>query len=114
MMMDSLTNTFTALADPTRRAILARLAKGSATVGELAAPFVISAPAISRHLKILEEAKLIRREVEAQRRRCHLRPEALKRLSDWVDTYRQFWSQRLDSLETYLDTHARQEDQSHE
>jgi DNA-binding transcriptional ArsR family regulator len=114
MMMDSLTNTFTALADPTRRAILARLAKGSATVGELAAPFAISAPAVSRHLKILEEAKLIRREVEAQRRRCHLRPETFKRLSDWVDTYRQFWSQRLDSLETYLDTHAQQEDKSHE
>ena len=69
--MDSLTATFTALADPTRRAILGRLAQGGATVGELAEPFAISAPAISRHLKVLEQAKLIRREVEAQKRRCH-------------------------------------------
>ena len=104
--MDQLTATFTALADPTRRAILARLARGSATVGELAEPFAISAPAISRHLKVLEEAKLIRREVEAQKRRCHLRPETLKAAAEWLEIYRQFWGERLDSLESYLDALA--------
>jgi DNA-binding transcriptional ArsR family regulator len=104
--MDQLSTTFSALADPTRRAILARLARGSATVGELAEPFAISAPAISRHLKVLEQAKLIRREVEAQKRRCHLRPEALKQLAEWTETYRQFWSDRLDGLESYLDAVA--------
>jgi DNA-binding transcriptional ArsR family regulator len=104
--MDQLSTTFTALADPTRRAILARLARSSATVGELAEPFAISAPAISRHLKVLEQAKLIRREVEAQKRRCHLRPEALKHAAEWMETYSQFWSERLDSLESYLDAVA--------
>jgi DNA-binding transcriptional ArsR family regulator len=104
--MDQLSTTFTALADPTRRAILARLTRGSATVGELAEPFAISAPAVSRHLKVLEQAKLIRREVEAQRRRCHLRPETLKQAAEWMEIYRQFWGERLDSLESYLDTLA--------
>jgi DNA-binding transcriptional ArsR family regulator len=104
--MDSLTTTFTALADPTRRAILGRLAQGSITVGELAKPFAISAPAISRHLKVLEQAKLIRREVEAQKRRCHLRPETLKEASEWMETYRRFWTERLDKMETYLATLA--------
>jgi DNA-binding transcriptional ArsR family regulator len=112
--LDLLTHTFGALADPTRRAILARLAQGSATVGELAAPFAISPPAISRHLKVLEQAKLIRREVEAQKRRCHLRPETLKQVSDWIDAYRQFWSDRLDNLETYLATLDRKKEQSDE
>jgi len=117
--MDSLTTTFTALADPTRRAILGRLVQGSATVGELAEPFAISAPAISRHLKVLEQAKLIRREVEAQKRRCHLRPETLKQASEWMETYRRFWTERLDNMETYLATLASQapaskEEQSNE
>jgi len=117
--MDSLTSTFTALADPTRRAILGRLAQGSATVGELASPFAISAPAISRHLKVLEQAKLIRREVEAQKRRCHLRPETLKEASEWMETYRRFWTERLDHMETYLATlasqaHASKEEESDE
>lgn len=103
--MDTLSTTFSALADPTRRAILARLAKGSATVNELAEPFDISLPAVSRHLKVLEQAQLIRRQVEAQRRRCHLRPEALMAASDWIETYRQFWSEGFDKLETYLETH---------
>ena len=103
-VMDQLSTTFTALADPTRRAILARLAKSSATVGELAEPFAISAPAVSRHLKVLEQARLIRREVEAQKRRCHLRPEALKQVAAWMETYREFWADRLDSLESYLAT----------
>jgi len=104
--MDSLTTTFTALADPTRRAILGRLAHGSATVGELAKPFAISAPAISRHIKVLEQAKLIRREVEAQKRRCHLHLETLKQASEWMETYRRFWTERLDNMETYLATLA--------
>jgi len=104
--MDQLSTTFTALADPTRRAILARLAQGSATVGELAEPFAISGPAVSRHLKVLEQAKLIRREVEAQKRRCHLRHETLKQAAEWIEMYRQFWNVRLDSLESYLDALA--------
>jgi DNA-binding transcriptional ArsR family regulator len=104
--MDQLSITFTALADPTRRAILARLAKGSATVGELAGPFAISGPAISRHLKVLEQAKLIRREIEAQKRRCYLRPEGLKQAAEWIEIYRQFWNERLDDLESYLDAVA--------
>jgi DNA-binding transcriptional ArsR family regulator len=110
--MDQLSTTFTALADPTRRAILARLAQGSATVGELAEPFAISAPAVSRHLKVLEQARLIRREIEAQKRRCHLRPEALKQLAEWMETYREFWADRLDSLESYLETLAPKQQQS--
>ena len=101
--MDQLSTTFAALSDPTRRAILARLAKGSATVNELAEPFPVSLPAISRHLKVLEGAGLIRREVEAQKRRCHLRPQALDEATDWIETHRRFWSESLDNLETYLD-----------
>ena len=101
--MDLLSTTFSALSDPTRRSILARLARGSATVNELAEPFRISLPAISRHLKVLEGAGLIRREVEAQKRRCHLRPEALVAVNDWIETHRRFWNDSLDALETYLD-----------
>lgn len=112
--MDTLSTTFAALADPTRRAILARLAAGSATVNELAEPFDISLPAVSRHLKVLEQAHLIRRQVEAQKRRCHLRPEALKAASDWIETYRQFWSQGFDKLEDYLETLSSTKEQSDE
>lgn len=101
--MDPLSTTFSALSDPTRRSILARLAQGSATVNELAEPFRISLPAISRHLKVLEGAGLIRREVEAQKRRCHLRPEALAAANDWIETHRRFWSESFDALESYLD-----------
>ncbi len=101
--MDQLTGAFSALADPTRRAIIARLAGGSATVNELAEPFDISLPAISRHLKVLEGAGFIRREIEAQKRRCHLRPEALKQAVDWIEDTRRFWFDRLDALESYLD-----------
>src|SRR5215469_10891417 len=96
--MDQLSPTFSALADPTRRAILARLARSSATGGELAEPFAISAPAISRHLKVLEQAKLIRREVEAPKRPCYLHPEALTQASQCMATSRQFWSERVYSL----------------
>lgn len=101
--MQNLDATFSALADPTRRAIIARLSKSSATVNELAEPFEISLPAISRHLKVLEGAGLISREVEAQKRRCHLRPEALKPAEDWIEKTRAFWNDHFVVLEIYLD-----------
>lgn len=112
--MHQLDATFSALADPTRRAIIARLAAGSATVNELAEPFDISLPAISRHLKVLEGAKLITRQVEGQKRRCHLQPETLKRAEDWIENMRAFWNERLEALEAYLDETSKNEDQSHE
>ncbi len=99
---DPLSATFAALADPTRRAILARLALGETTVNELSKPFDISGPAISKHLKVLEGAGLITRSREAQWRPCKIEPMALKSLDDWLDQYRQFWEQRLDRLEDYL------------
>lgn len=112
--MQNLDATFSALADPTRRAIVARLAQGSATVNELAEPFDISLPAISRHLKVLENASLIRREVEAQKRRCYLRADTLKDASDWIEKTRAFWLQRFDALESYLDTTRKTEEKPHE
>ena len=96
--MMSLDTTFAALADPTRRAILTRLTEGEATVGELAEPFRISLPAISRHLRVLEEADLIVREREGQHRRCRLKPDALTNASEWLDFHRRFWSGTLDRL----------------
>lgn len=101
--MDNLSDTFAALADPTRRAILVRLTKGSATVNELAEPFDISLPAVSRHLKVLEQARLITRETEAQKRRCHLRAETLQSAADWIETHARFWTESLDRLDSYLD-----------
>jgi DNA-binding transcriptional ArsR family regulator len=100
--MTDLNHTFAALADPTRRAILARLAKGDATVGELAGPFKISLPAISRHLKVLEEASLISNEREGKHRRCRLQPEALTSAAEWIDFHRAFWSGSFDRLEVRL------------
>lgn len=100
--IDPLSATFAALADPTRRAILARLAIGETTVNELSKPFDISGPAISKHLKVLENAGLITRGREAQWRPCKIEPMALKSLDEWLDQYRQFWEQRLDRLEEYL------------
>jgi DNA-binding transcriptional ArsR family regulator len=94
--------TFAALADPTRRAILARLSRGEATVGELAAPFDMSAPAISKHLKVLERAGLITRSRDAQRRPCRIEPAPLAAASDWIEQHRRAWESRLDRLETYL------------
>jgi len=82
---------FAALADPTRRAILARLARGEAAVGDLAKPFTISPPAISRHLRVLERARLIERRVDAQWRVCRLRPDALRHAASWIGRYRHFW-----------------------
>ncbi len=101
-MPDALSATFAALSDPTRRAILARLAAGEATVNELAAPFEISLPAVSRHLKVLEKARLITREREAQRRRCRLAAEPLKEAAAWMERYRAFWDARFDALEEFL------------
>lgn len=101
---DQLSRTFEALAAPTRRAILARLAQGPATVGELAAPFEMSLPAVSRHLKVLEQAGLIRRERRAQWRRCHLEPAALAEAGAWIERQRTFWEARFDALARYLET----------
>jgi DNA-binding transcriptional ArsR family regulator len=101
---DPLSKTFQALADPTRRAILARLALGETSVSELAKPFDISLPAVSRHLKVLEHAGLIARSREAQWRPCRIEPQALKGVDDWLEEYRRLWEQRLDRLEDYLRT----------
>jgi DNA-binding transcriptional ArsR family regulator len=101
-MADRLSTTFAALADPTRRAIIARLAMGETTVNELAKPFDMSGPAISKHLKVLENAGLITRGREAQWRPCRFEPKALQVVDDWLDRYRQFWEERLDRLEEYL------------
>jgi DNA-binding transcriptional ArsR family regulator len=102
MPSDRLSRTFSALADPTRRAILARLASGEASVTELAGPFDISLPAISKHLKVLERAGLITRGREAQWRPCRLHVRPLKNAADWLDHYRVFWEHSLDRLEDYL------------
>lgn len=102
MQPDRLSATFAALADPTRRAILARLARGETSVGELAEPFAISLPAVSKHLKVLERAGLIARGREAQWRPCRLEAGPLKDLADWVERYRRFWEQSFDRLDDYL------------
>ena len=99
---DPLSATFSALADPTRRAILARLATGEASVTELAEPFEMSMPAISKHLKVLERAGLIARGREAQWRPCRLEAGPLKNVSDWVENYRRFWEESFDRLDAYL------------
>ena len=101
-MPDSLSSTFAALADPTRRAILARLAMGETSVTELAEPFQMSMPAVSKHLKVLERAGLIARGREAQWRPCRLEAAPLKTVANWVDEYRQFWEQSFDRLDAYL------------
>ena len=101
-MIAALDQTFAALADPTRRAILARLAAGEATVGELAEPFRISLPAISRHLKVLEQARLIDRERDGPYRRCRLRPDRLAEAAEWLRFYERFWTESLDRLAEHL------------
>lgn len=95
---DQLDLTFAALANPTRRAILARLAKGQATVNELAEPFAMSLPAISKHIRVLENAGLIEREREAQFRRCSLNPQPLADIANWTEPYRRIWEGRFDAL----------------
>ncbi|MBZ4397185.1 metalloregulator ArsR/SmtB family transcription factor [Myxococcus sp. MISCRS1] len=102
MPSDPLSATFAALADPTRRAILARLSKGETSVTELAQPFDMSLPAVTKHLKVLERAGLITRSREAQWRPCRLAPEPLKDATDWLEDYREFWEASLDRLEDYL------------
>jgi DNA-binding transcriptional ArsR family regulator len=103
MSPDPLSTTFSALADPTRRAILARLVLGEASVTELAQPFAISLPAVSKHLKVLERAGLITRGREAQWRPCRLAAAPLKGAADWLEHYRRFWEQSFDRLGDYLD-----------
>lgn len=103
---DRLSSVFSALADPTRRAILARLALGETTVGELAAPFEMSLPAVSKHLRVLEGAGLIEREKQGRLRRCHMRAAAMKEAAEWLESYRAFWEGRLDALARYLEDTA--------
>jgi DNA-binding transcriptional ArsR family regulator len=100
--LDPLSVTLSALADPTRRAILERLSRGAATVNEIAEPFDISLPAISRHLKVLEHAGLISRGREAQWRPCQLEPMTLRRVDDWLEQYRRFWSGSFDKMDAYI------------
>ena len=102
MAVDYLSSTFAALADPTRRAILGRLAKGEATVNELAAPFKMSLPGISKHLKVLERSGLIERGREAQWRPCRLNAAPLKGAVNWLEHYRKFWEESFDRLDEYL------------
>jgi DNA-binding transcriptional ArsR family regulator len=102
MAADPLSTTFAALADPTRRAILARLALGEASVSELAAPFDMSLPAVSKHLKVLEHAGLIARGRAAQWRPCRIEVDALKEVDHWLEGYRRFWEERFDRLDDYL------------
>jgi DNA-binding transcriptional ArsR family regulator len=101
-MPDPLSSTFAALADPTRRAILARLALGETSVTELAEPFQMSMPAVSKHLKVLEKAGLIVRSRDAQWRPCRLKADQLKTVADWVEEYRRFWEESFDRLDDYL------------
>jgi DNA-binding transcriptional ArsR family regulator len=102
MAADGLSRTFAALADPTRRAILARLAQGPATVGELAQPFAMSGPAVSKHLRVLEQAGLITRGRDAQRRPCWLEARPLREIAEWAEAYRRFWDESYDRLDDYL------------
>ena len=113
MSTDHLSQVFAALADPTRRAILARLSKGEASVNELAEPFDITLPAVSKHLKVLEKAGLIERTRSAQYRPCRLQAAPLRDASDWIDHYRQYWEESFDRLDAYLKTvTARQRNQN--
>ncbi len=102
MLPDALSTKFAALADPTRRAILSRLATGQTSVTDLAEPFRMSLPAVSKHLKVLERAGLISRGREAQWRPCRIEPAALKEVDEWLEHYRRFWQQSLDRLDDYL------------
>jgi DNA-binding transcriptional ArsR family regulator len=112
MAPDPLSAKFAALADPTRRAILARLALGETSVSELAEPFDMSLPAVSKHLKVLENAGLIGRGREAQWRPCRIEPEALKEVDGWLEQYRRLWEERFDRLDAYLKTLQAKENKS--
>ncbi|SMO79313.1 ArsR/SmtB family transcription factor [Fodinibius sediminis] len=102
MSTDQLSNTFSALADPTRRAILAQLTTGQKTVSDLAEPFDMTMPAITKHLKVLEKAGLVERSREAQYRPCHLRPDPLREIDQWMEQYREFFEVSFDRLDNYL------------
>jgi DNA-binding transcriptional ArsR family regulator len=102
MQTDELSSTFAALADPTRRAILARLANGEATVNQLAEPFRLKLPTVSKHLKVLQRAGLVTQSRKAQWRPCRLEPAPLKDVADWVERYRRIWDERLNQLDAYL------------
>ena len=103
-MTDHLSTTFAALADPTRRAILSRLLTGECSVSDLAEPFDITLPAVSKHLRVLERAGLVTQRREAQWRHCSVEPGPLREVADWTESYRHLWEQRLDQLEQYLET----------
>ncbi len=109
MSSDHLSTTFAALADPTRRAILARLASGETSVTELAAPFEMTTPAVTKHLKVLERAGLITRSRQAQWRPCQLNATPLHEVADFIEQYRQFWEQSFDRLDSYLQTLKKKE-----
>ncbi len=111
--MDTLSTTFFALADPTRRAILARLTRGDAAVTELAEPFAMSLPAISKHLKVLERAGLIVRSRDAQYRPCRLEAARLREVHEWLDHYRRFWEESFDRLDEYLKELQKKEKRKH-
>jgi DNA-binding transcriptional ArsR family regulator len=111
LSIDPLTSTFAALADPTRRAILAKLSSGEASVTELAEPFAMSLPAVSKHLKVLERAGLIARSREAQWRPCQLEAGPLKSVADWIEHYRRFWNDSFDRLDDYLQELKNKENQ---
>jgi DNA-binding transcriptional ArsR family regulator len=113
MVNDRLSSTFAALADPTRRAILARLLSGECSVGELAEPFAMSMPAVSKHLRVLEHAGLIAQRRDAQWRRCRIQGAPLKEVSDWAERYRQVWEERLDRLGEYVQQLNAKEKKSH-
>lgn len=104
MRTDSLSATFAALADPTRRAILARLASGACSVSELAEPFEMSMPAVSKHLRVLERAGLIEKGRDAQRRPCSINAAPLEDVAEWAEAYRHIWERRLDNLDAYIRT----------
>jgi DNA-binding transcriptional ArsR family regulator len=113
MASDRLSTTFAALADPTRRAILARLLLGECSVGELAEPFEMSMPAVSKHLRVLERAGLIAQRRDAQWRRCRIKAGPLKEVSDWTERYRQIWEERLDRLDEYVQQLKAKEKKTH-
>jgi DNA-binding transcriptional ArsR family regulator len=113
MPSDRLSTTFAALADPTRRAILARLLLGESSVGEIAEPFAMSMPAVSKHLRVLERAGLIAQRRDAQWRRCRIQADPLKEVSDWTERYRQVWEGRLDRLDEYVRRLQEKEKKTH-
>lgn len=112
MLSDQLSTTFAALADPTRRAILARLVSGECSVSELAEPFEMSMPAVSKHLRVLERAGLIAQRRDAQWRRCRIEAGPLKEVSEWTERYRQIWEERLDRLDEYVQQLKKREKRS--